>query len=159
MSNTYPPPPQPDQQHYNALYPTNAGAAQSVEPAQPEELQYSNLDQSLYSKAQSTTPTDGKPEHHIDSLTRNLQQHAALDEQQRQYSAQHLHHDPQGSTSGDIAATLGLSEQQAIAEQAQKSNRLRKACDACSIRKVKVRHGFSSRADMLVPQITHSQLF
>ena len=128
----YPPPPAPDQQHYNALYPTSAGAQQLLDPA--EELQYSNLNQHIYPKVESTTSDQASSAQQIQNLTHRLQQHAGLEEQQRQQVNQAAPHIQQHSGHGPSQPTT----HQGTPEQNSKANRLRKACDSCSIRKVKV---------------------
>ncbi|KAI7002974.1 hypothetical protein KC366_g19177, partial [Hortaea werneckii] len=92
MSN-YPPPPQPDQHHYNALYPASAGAQQLLDPVQQEQLQYANLSTPPYPKVESGTPEQNAAQ--LRNFTADLEQHAHLEEQQRQQiqqAAQHLHH-------------------------------------------------------------------
>ncbi|KAI6795328.1 hypothetical protein KC361_g5045 [Hortaea werneckii] len=138
MSN-YPPPPQPDQHHYNALYPASAGAQQLLDPVQQEQLQYANLSTPPYPKVESGTPEQNAAQ--LRNFTADLEQHAHLEEQQRQQiqqAAQHLHH--QQSTP-HVHASAGLAPAHAAqhhgAPEHAKSNRLRKACDSCSIRKVK----------------------
>ena len=139
----YPPPPQPDQQHhYNALYPASAGAQQLVDPQ--EQPQYSNLNQPVYAKVESSTPGEGpSSNHNINHLAQELHQQAAFDEQQQRQHVQHAGQQPiqQSLPQGQPAATPRPSQpptQQSTADQNQKANRLRKACDSCSIRKVKV---------------------
>ncbi|KXL46171.1 MAG: hypothetical protein FE78DRAFT_538929, partial [Acidomyces sp. 'richmondensis'] len=117
MSN-YPPPPQPDSHHYNALYPASAGS-QQFEAVHAEPLSYTPLNHAGYTK---------------------LNQHAPLEEQQRhqmQHAAQ-LQHPPAShpQQSPSISSSQPPQPQQHSAEHS-KSNRLRKACDSCSIRKVK----------------------
>lgn len=136
----YPPPPGPDQQHYNALYPTSAGAQQLLEPQ--DQLQYGNLNQPIYPKAETATPDQAPSQQHIHHLAQELQHHAALEEQQRQQ----IHHPsqpiPQQVPHVQPTTTSPSSQtptQQGTPDQNQKNNRLRKACDSCSIRKVKVR--------------------
>lgn len=140
MSN-YPPPPQADQQHYNALYPTSAGAQQQLlDPSQQEQLQFSNLNQPLYPKVESNGP--GHPHSPSGQHLHDLQHHHVLEEQQRH----HIHHaqqqiqqpTPVASHPASNAAHSLPATQTSTPEQPQKTNRLRKACDSCSIRKVKV---------------------
>ena len=127
----YPPPlPFGEQQHYNALYPAPTGAQQMLDP-QPQ-MQYSNLAQPAYSKVETTTTPEQPPMHQqAPNLTQQLQQHAALAEQQQQ------HYSPQQGQEQQVS-TSNPATQQNTPDQSQKSNRLRKACDSCSIRKVKV---------------------
>jgi hypothetical protein len=137
MAN-YPPPPPPDQTHYNAIYPTSAGAQQMMEPAQQEPMQYGQLNPA-YAKVESGSPDQSAASSQIHHLAQELNQHAALEDQQRhqiqqaaqqiQHAANQAHHPP------------GMGPQLTTQQQAtsnEKSNRLRKACDSCSIRKVKV---------------------
>lgn len=139
----YPPPPTSDQ-HYNAIFPngaTSAGAHQELlDPVQHEHLQYSHLNQPIYPKVESGNPGDGSSSHqHMQSLAHELQHHAALEEQQRQqiqHAAQQIHHQAsQGQPPGNVA--ISQAQSQPSADQSAKTNRLRKACDSCSIRKVK----------------------
>ena len=138
----YPPPPQPDHHHYNALYPASAGAQQMVDPQEP--LQYSNLNQPVYAKVESATPDQGNANNHtINHLAQELHQQAAFEDQQQRQHAQHGGQHPmqQALSQGQPTSTPRSSQpptQQGPADQNQKSNRLRKACDSCSIRKVKV---------------------
>ena len=137
----YPPPPQADHHHYNALYPASAGAQQLVDPQ--DQLQYSNLNQPVYPKVDSAGQEQGLPPNQgINHLAQELQPNATFDEQQQRQSLQHggqqMH--PQ-LAQAQPAATPGPSQAstQQTNSDSQKSNRLRKACDSCSIRKVKVR--------------------
>ncbi|KAF2173866.1 hypothetical protein M409DRAFT_16136 [Zasmidium cellare ATCC 36951] len=143
MSN-YPPPPQSDQQqHYNALYPTSAGAQQLLDPVQSEQLQFSSLNQPIYPKVEGAAQGHQSPgSQHIQSLAQELQHHAALEEQQRH----HIHHaaaqlqQPTPVTSHPTSAgghSNAPTQTSTPEQQPQKTNRLRKACDSCSIRKVK----------------------
>ncbi|KAI6790360.1 hypothetical protein KC361_g7964 [Hortaea werneckii] len=139
MSN-YPPPPQPHQHHYNtSLYPASAGAQQLLDPLQQEQLQYANLSTPPYPKVKSGTPEQNAAQ--LRNLTADLEKHAHLEKQQRQQiqqAAQQLHrqhstphvHVPTRLAPAHAAQHHGASEQ-------AKSNRPRKACDSCSIKKVK----------------------
>ena len=133
----YPPPPQPDHQHYNALYPASAGAQQLVEH-QEQQLQYSNPNQPLYPKIESVTPGQASSNHHMHDLVQGLQQHA-LEEEQRQQIHQATHqiqpHNPHGPGSNTSHSSQPTTQQGADPNQ---KPRLRKACDSCSLRKVKV---------------------
>lgn len=139
MSN-YPPPPQADQQHYNALYPTSAGAQQQLlDPAQQEQLQFSNLNQPIYPKVESNGQVHphSPSGHHI----HELQHHHVLEEQRHhlQHAQQQIQQPtPVASHPASNAAQSLPPTQTSTPEQPQKTNRLRKACDSCSIRKVKV---------------------
>ena len=141
----YPPPPQTDHQHYNALYPAAAGAQQLIDPH--DQLQYSDLNQPIYPKVESATSEHASSNHQMHRLAHELQQHAALEGQQLHHSNQHISHQhAHGQSSGSAQPTQSPSGQ-GTPDQNQKANRLRKACDSCSIRKVKVcsiqstRHG------------------
>ena len=128
----YPPPPQPDHHHYNALYPASAGAQQLVDPQEP--LQYSTLNQPAYAKVESTTPDQGaSSNHNINHLAQELHQQAQHGGQQAMQQTF-----PQGHSQATPQPSQAPSTQQSTSEQNQKANRLRKACDSCSIRKVKV---------------------
>lgn len=134
----YPPPPQPDQHHYNALYPDPAGAQQLVDSQ--GQLQYSNLNQPVYSKVESATSDQVSGGAQMQNLTQELQHHAAIRGQQPQHiheQAQQMQpQNPLEPPSGTSHSTQS-QVQQGNPDQNQK-NRLRKACDSCSIRKVKV---------------------
>ena len=140
----YPPPPTSDQ-HYSAIFPsgaTSAGAQELLDSGRQDHLQYSNLNQPIYPKAESSSHGDApSTQQHMQSLAQELQHHAALEEQQRQqiqHAAQRIQHQ---TGPGQPTNNLSLSQpqpQQPGADPGQKTNRLRKACDSCSIRKVKV---------------------
>lgn len=133
--------PDPDQAHYNALYPTNAGAQQLLDPAQQEQMQYSSMSQPLYPKVETSstaTPDEqsASSSQQIHRLSQDLQQHAAIEEQKRyhaQHQTAHQHMQPH-----QLPVVPQAQLQQAASDQTPKPNRLRKACDSCSIRKVKV---------------------
>ncbi|KAK5116903.1 hypothetical protein LTR62_006624 [Meristemomyces frigidus] len=140
MSN-YPPPPPPDQTHYNGLYPTSAGAQQLLEQ---EQLQFASLNTPTYPKIESGSPSQASSTQ-IQGLAHELSQHPGLGDQQRaledqqrlqiQHAAQQLQHQASGPQSSVGLTQAQLAQQQA--DQQKASNRLRKACDSCSIRKVK----------------------
>lgn len=137
----YPPPPPPDQQHYSPLYPTSAGTPQLLDHSQPNQLQFSNLNQPAYPKLEPSTPA-GQDSPHIHNLAQELQKHAAQEEQQRQQiqHAQRLQHQAQHQQQPFPPQPQPNPVQTDLSQdsQPQKTNRLRKACDSCSIRKVKV---------------------
>ena len=143
-NNGYPPPPQQQDQHYNGLYPAQGGAQQMLDPSQQEQLQFSSLNQPIYPKVETLPGTghNSPASQHIQSLTHDLHH---PDDQPRHYIShvsQHLQQ-PTPVTSHPTSAA-GLSQpptQTTTPEQPQKTNRLRKACDSCSIRKVKVCRG------------------
>lgn len=141
-SNNYPPPPQADQQHYNALYPTSAGAQQQLlDPAQQDQLQFSNLNQPIYPKVESNG-VGHHPHSPSGQHIHDLQHHHVLEEQQRHHiphaQQQIQQPTPVASHPASNAAQSMPPTQTSTPEQPQKTNRLRKACDSCSIRKVKV---------------------
>jgi hypothetical protein len=132
----YPPPPQADHTHYNALYPASAAAQQLIDPH--DQLQYSDLNQPIYPKVESAASDHASTNTQMLHLAHELRQHAALEGQQlhqghQHIAQQHSHGQPSGS-SHPSQPTTG----QGTPDQNQKANRLRKACDSCSIRKVKV---------------------
>ena len=129
-------PPAQDHHHYNALYPVSAGAQQLIDPH--EQLQYSDLNQSIYPKVESAVSDHAASNHQIQHLAHELQQHTAIDGQQVHHANQHVtqlpHHiHPSGPSQLHQPMTA-----QDTPDSSQKANRLRKACDSCSIRKVKV---------------------
>jgi hypothetical protein len=137
----YPPPPPPDQQHYSPLYPTSAGTPQLLDHSQQNQLQFSNLNQPAYPKIEPNTPV-GQDSPQIHNLAQELQKHAAQEEHQRQQIHQANHrlqhpsqHQPQQFQPQQAIVQADVSTD---SQQPQKTNRLRKACDSCSIRKVKV---------------------
>ncbi|KAK4986535.1 hypothetical protein LTR66_007841 [Elasticomyces elasticus] len=131
MSN-YPPPPPADQPHYNAQYPTTAGAQQLLDSVQQDQFQ-SQLQQlnhqPIYPKLE-TSALDPSQYNQLDQ--RLAEQHQNQHHQQQQQQQQQL---------GLPSPLPPQSQQQTLAqgspETAPKGNRLRKACDSCSIRKVK----------------------
>ncbi|EMF12415.1 uncharacterized protein SEPMUDRAFT_149101 [Sphaerulina musiva SO2202] len=147
-SNGYPPPPPPPQQqqqqqdqHYNGLYLPQAGAQQMLDPSQQDQLQFSSLNQPIYPKVETLPGTghNSPASQHIQSLSHDLQHHP--DDQPRHYIS-HVSHQLQQPTpvTSHPTSAAGLSQpptQTSTPEQPQKTNRLRKACDSCSIRKVK----------------------
>lgn len=128
--SSYPPPPQPDQQHYNPIYPTSAGAQQLLDPVQQDNLNFSQLGQALsqpspYPKVE-TEPLDPATSSQLEQRIEQLRQQQPFPShppQQEVLQEQQQHPDLNGQSQGDAAS---------------KVNRLRKACDSCSIRKVKV---------------------
>ena len=128
LMSTYPLPPQPDQQHYNALYPATTGAQEQFAPQ--ERLQYSALSQPAYSKVETVSSEQQSSNHQMHNLTQELQHHAGMGEQPQQHMQQTNHAQPGNSANP--------STQPSTPDQGQKINRLRKACDSCSARKVKV---------------------
>jgi hypothetical protein len=128
MSSQYPPPPGSEEAHYTPIYPApprqNNNASVSSfggpdggvggGPGQQQQQQQHAYAQDMYPK--------------IENLNNVLQQQA----QQAQH-ANHANHVLGDPTMGTLSSLHVMS----AAEQ-QKSNRLRKACDSCSIRKVKV---------------------
>ena len=132
----YPPPPQADHTHYNALYPASAGAQQLLDPH--DQLRYTDLNQPIYPKVESATSDHASSNTQIHHLAHELQQHVALDGQQLHQGHQHIaHQHSHGQPSGSSHPSQPTTGH-GTPDQNQKANRLRKACDSCSIRKVKV---------------------
>lgn len=153
----YPPPPPPDQQHYSPLYPTSAGTPQLLDHSQQNQLQFSNLNQPAYPKIEPNTPV-GQDSPQIHNLAQELQKHAAQEEHQRQQiqqAAQRLQHQPQHQQQQQQQFQPQQNQVQpdvsSDSQQPQKTNRLRKACDSCSIRKVKVRSIIGFLTSISVP--------
>lgn len=126
----YPPPPTADQQHYAPIYPA-AASAQLIEAAaqgQPQPNEGFNFSpptsQSLYAKIEPsfTDPNQNQPPTHDGAYPGNG---VHVDQQQHHPMSMPPPPPPQG------VASVGPDG------QPQKANRLRKACDSCSIRKVK----------------------
>lgn len=139
MSN-YPPPPPPDQHHYASVYPNAAGAQQVVDPMQQGQLQYGNLNQSVYPRVETTpSSTDESSIHIHHTLAQELQRHTEPDDHTRQRMRQvPLTPEVQQNQQQNYLLQQPPQHIETAAEQAAKANRLRKACDSCSIRKVKV---------------------
>ncbi|KAK5001604.1 hypothetical protein LTR16_006820, partial [Cryomyces antarcticus] len=103
----YPPPPQPDQQHYNPLQYAGPPAPQLLAPSQQAQQIpdfHQQLQQAVYPKPEHT-PAEPN---HADHVEQRVDQPLLP---------------PAPSSAGQ--------------DGNQKGNRLRKACDSCSIRKVK----------------------
>ncbi|CAK4034425.1 Zn(II)2Cys6 transcription factor like [Lecanosticta acicola] len=139
MSNYPPPPPQPDQQHYNALYPTQGGAQQQLleDPAAQQQLQFSSLNQPIYPKVEGANAVSSPSSQHIQSLAQELTHHAALEDQRHHHMHAHQMQQPTPVTSHPNTASNPHTQTSTPEQPPQKTNRLRKACDSCSIRKVK----------------------
>ncbi|KAK3109763.1 hypothetical protein LTR53_016620, partial [Teratosphaeriaceae sp. CCFEE 6253] len=137
MAN-YPPPPPPEQQHYNALYPTAAGAQQLLDSGQQPALQYTSLNTPAYPKIETGSP-ESNGHSQLQGLARDLTQHAVLGEQQRHQIQQAVqqHQQQQASTHVHPPPTAAQASLQNASQDTARSNRLRKACDSCSVRKVK----------------------
>ncbi|KAF4547439.1 Fungal Zn(2)-Cys(6) binuclear cluster domain-containing protein 3 [Elsinoe fawcettii] len=156
MSN-YPPPPQPDQQHYNPIYPPASAPQQQppVDAAQQEQINF-------VAQLQQQPLPYPKVEHEgLDPSTSSAieQRIEQLQHQQQSLQTNHFHQEPQpqqhphnnqfhedGSPQQQQhhhaePTPEGQSGQQttpgSTSGQHQKLFRLRKACDSCSIRKVK----------------------
>ncbi len=134
MASSYPAPHNNgEHQHYNAFHP--APAAQQLLDGQ--EVQFSAINQPLYAKVESAPSEQASTNHQINSLAHDLQHHTSFGDQRRHLAqaAQHVqHHSPHLSPGPGHP----VHAQHAGQDQNQKPNRLRKACDSCSIRKVKV---------------------
>ncbi len=135
-----PPPPLPDHQQYNSLYPASVGAHHKVESGQQPPLQYTSLNTPSYPKIESVTPAQ-RHNAQLQDLAQELSQHAALEDSQcheTQQTSQPLQQ--QGLPHVQPTAHAGAPQipEQLSAQEIARSNRLRKACDSCSVRKVKV---------------------
>jgi len=147
MSN-YPPPPQPDQQHYNPIYATPDGAQQLLEGIQQEPVNYGNhLDSPAPYPKVENEPLDPNTSSQIEQRIEQLNQQHQLEtqgplqplpqhEHQHQHQHEHQHQHPHQQLA-PLQPQLEGDDQQD--QTPNKVNRLRKACDSCSIRKVKVR--------------------
>ncbi|KAK0984659.1 hypothetical protein LTS16_011213 [Friedmanniomyces endolithicus] len=134
-----PPPPLPDHQQYNSLYPASVGAHHKVESGQQPPLQYTSLNTPSYPKIESVTPAQ-RHNAQLQDLAQELSQHAALEDSQcheTQQTSQPLQQ--QGLPHVQPTAHAGAPQipEQLSAQEIARSNRLRKACDSCSVRKVK----------------------
>lgn len=130
----YPPPPPPNQHHYNAMYPAPSDAQHLLDSH--EHLQYSDL--SIYPKVETAANVQSSSAHHAEAIAQQLQQHTAFDDQQLQQPIQQLQQSNLNVQQTTNAQPSQPSSQQGTPDQNSKTNRLRKACDSCSIRKVKV---------------------
>lgn len=140
--------PEPDSQQHYTLYPA-PGQQQLLDPAQQEQLQFSQLGQlgqAIYPKAEGEI--DPNAPNHIEQRIEQLQQQPPhpQPQHQHQHPLQHheQHHDQHQHQQAPLAPpppppTAQPQGPQVQGETPQKANRLRKACDSCSIRKVKVR--------------------
>ena len=136
----YPPPPQPEQQHYNAMYPTSASAQQLINPQ--DQLQYSNLNHLLHPTVASATINQTLSSHQIHPRAQELQQQAATDKQQTQAIYEANKQAQQGVPHGQPSSTFYSSQpqtQQGTPKQHRRATRLSKACDSCNTQRVKVR--------------------
>lgn len=139
MAN-YPSASQPEPQQYNAFYPAAPGAQQLMESQ--DQLQYSSINPQLYPKAESAPSEQEAGNQHMHHLTSGLHQHTSIAEQQQQHlahAAQQMQHSTPHGTPAHLPQLMTGSSQPTPDSASQKPNRLRKACDSCSIRKVKVR--------------------
>ncbi|KAG2161171.1 MAG: Alpha/beta-hydrolase [Aureobasidium pullulans] len=138
--------PEPDSQQHYTLYPA-PGQQQLLDPAQQEQLQFSQLGQlgqAIYPKAEGEI--DPNAPNHIEQRIEQLQQQPPhpQPQHQHQHPLQHheQHHDQHQHQQAPLAPpppppTAQPQGPQVQGETPQKANRLRKACDSCSIRKVK----------------------
>ncbi|WPH00091.1 Hypothetical protein R9X50_00291400 [Acrodontium crateriforme] len=136
MSN-YPPPPLPDHQHYTALYPTAARTQHLLGTPPQSQAQYGEA----YAKATANVnvnviPGQPTPNNQMQIQAFELQQQAVLGEQQRQQMQQAppLHPIQIHPSQFPTPPTQYLPQDETADE---KKDRQRKACDGCSIRKVK----------------------
>ncbi|KAF2720939.1 hypothetical protein K431DRAFT_225232 [Polychaeton citri CBS 116435] len=138
MANYPPPPPTDDQQQYNALYSTSAGAQSLLSSMQQDQFP---LNQPIYPKVDSDTPSQGHTSNELHNLAQELRNQTAQEEQrQASQPSQQCHPGPQNQQPSFSSLPQHVSpspQHQHSQRQAQKANRLRKACDSCSIRKVK----------------------
>ena len=131
--------PEPDSQQHYTLYPP-PGQQQGLDPLQQEQMQFSQLGQlgqSIYPK--SDGEVDPNAPNHIEQRIEQLQQQPPHPQSQHPHQLQ-LQHQHQQAPLAPAQAPQDAQPQlsQVQGEAAQKANRLRKACDSCSIRKVKV---------------------
>lgn len=135
MASNYPPPPNPEQSHYNPIYSTetDGGAEQLLDPAVQDQQLYNQLSQqSSYPKLEGEQQLDPDTSQQIEQRIEQLQHQQPLAP----------HGQPQDPQDHEFAPLPQQQEnEQESGETASKVNRLRKACDSCSIRKVKVRLG------------------
>jgi hypothetical protein len=130
--------PEPDSQQHYTLYPP-PGQQQVLDPLQQEQLQFSQLGQlgqSIYPKTEAEV--DPNAPNHIEQRIEQLQE-----QPQHQLQLQHQHQQQQQqqvALAPPQAPPAAQPQPPPVqGETPQKANRLRKACDSCSIRKVKVR--------------------
>jgi len=135
----YPPPPQPGHQHYNAVYPTT--------PVVQDHPHFNVLGQGVYQKVETTQSEPSPADQQIQHFAQQLHQHSALSAHSNPHIPQHQQNQLSfQQTPYQPTSTSQTSSQQGTPDLTQKSNRLRKACDSCSIRKVKV--GFVASASI-----------
>ncbi|KAG9877308.1 hypothetical protein KCV05_g21784, partial [Aureobasidium melanogenum] len=140
--------PEPDSQQHYTLYPA-PGQQQLLDPVQQEQLQFSQLGQlgqAIYPKAEGEV--DPNAPNHIEQRIEQLQEQPPHPQPQHQHQHQHQHplqqHDQHHNQHQQPPLgppppppTAQPQGPQVQGETPQKANRLRKACDSCSIRKVK----------------------
>ena len=137
----YGPPPPTNQRQYNALYPATPSVQQAPTPEQQGHLQYSNFGQPIYPKVNPGVPGLEIDRSQMQQLAQDLQQQTVLQEHQRQqmqHVAQTIQPQPMHNP-GRTALSPETSHQAQQENLEQKKDRLQKACDSCSLRKVKVR--------------------
>ena len=129
--SSYPPPPQPAQQHYNPIYDAGSNSQPLLDPEQQEQLHLATLSHATdYSKDEHTglDPTTSS------QLEQRFEQ---FQHQQSLENGQLHHHDLQSPHDTGLPLHEQPQSQPANGTAPNKLFRLRKACDSCSIRKVK----------------------
>lgn len=151
--SSYPPPPQPDQQHYNPTYsavdkPQQLDHQDVLDTAQQAQLAFDLTNQHVQldpkDEPHSNPLSEDNAESHIEQRIEQLQHHdpdaqlsfVGLDSAGLAAAAAEHESDP---TQSHIDTAPIHDSARPQTESQPKINRLRKACDSCSIRKVKVR--------------------
>lgn len=130
----YPPPPSPGQPHYNPVYAEAPGHAQASKLHGPQSTHHDGEHPSSpYSKLETSQDTTSQLQR---SLAQELRRHnVEADHMQAHIGASSDVHDMKQSPVFHPA----MASIEATNDSSRAANRLRKACDSCSIRKVKVR--------------------
>lgn len=140
----YPPVPPAEQQQFNNGFYSDGEAGQQAF-AHQEQLQYGALNQAVtvYPKVESVAaghvPTDSVHAypHEPQAFQGQLRQHLQfIAPQDRLQQPARIQTPPERQI--DVAQSFQSEAQPPTPDKTQKINRLRKACDSCSIRKVKV---------------------
>jgi len=139
MSN-YPPPPQPDQQHYNPAYPTQSPLQTFQDDGIPDPRDQQDRLAFAEQLAQASYPKieheglDPNTSIQIEERLEQLQQQQNLESLNQHLDQEQAHHDQDPNQFDPSTSLLHPDEQN---HAPSKLYRLRKACDSCSIRKVK----------------------
>ncbi|PSK46340.1 hypothetical protein B9Z65_5308 [Elsinoe australis] len=128
----YPAVPEPGQ-HYGPIYPTSTAPQQGLDAAQQEHLNFA-------AQLQQAAPYPKVEHEGLDPTTSSQieQRIEQLQHQQQSLVSDHFHHEQPSQDQQDVAPSTEQGQQShPPGTTPTKLFRLRKACDSCSIRKVK----------------------